>query len=146
MLPKVFFEPTSKAVTVSGPKPSGTAKTGDSVVFSFGATGGLYTQISQGAPFEVFFSADNKRPTQAVTEGFAIDGTVFTYAVGRLALYSPMLDLTDGPAVLAAGDFQHIAIADPATNAGTILAMAARCERVTLMVAGIGMPVKRGPA
>lgn len=92
-----------------------TAATGDTVSFSFGATGGLYTQISQGAPFEVFLSADNKRPALAVTEGFGVEGTVFTYAVGKLALYSPSLDLTDGAAVLAAGDFQHIAIADPAT-------------------------------
>ena len=92
-----------------------TAKTGDNVVFSFGATGGLYTQISQGAPFEVLLAADNKRPSLAVTEGLGVAGTVFTYAVGKLALYSPTLDLTDGAAVLTAGNFQHIAIADPAT-------------------------------
>lgn len=92
-----------------------TAKTGDSVTFSFGASGALYTQISQGAPFEVFFSADNKRPKQAVTEGFAVDGTVFTYAVGKVVLYSPSLDLTDGAAVLKAGEFQHLSVADPKT-------------------------------
>ncbi len=92
-----------------------TAKTGDTVVFSFGATGGLYTQIGQGAPFEVFLAADDKRPALAVTEGLGVAETVFTYAVGKLALYSPTLDLTDGAAVLAAGDFQHLAIADPAT-------------------------------
>lgn len=92
-----------------------TAKTGDTVTFSFGATGGLYTQISQGAPFEVFLAADDKRPALAVTEGLGVAGTVFTYAVGRLALYSPVLDLTDGAAVLAGGKFQHLAIADPAT-------------------------------
>ena len=92
-----------------------TAKTGDNVVFSFGATGGLYTQISQGAPFEVFLAADDKRPALAVSEGLGVSGTVFTYAVGKLALYSPTLDLTDGAAVLAGGNFQHLAIADPAT-------------------------------
>lgn len=90
-----------------------TAKTGDTVTFSFGATGALYTQISQGAPFEVFFSADNKRPKQAVAEGFAVDGTVFTYAVGKVVLYSPTLDLTDGAAVLKAGEFHHLSVADP---------------------------------
>jgi molybdate transport system substrate-binding protein len=90
-----------------------TAKTGDTVTFSFGATGALYTQISQGAPFEVFFSADNKRPKQAVAEGFAVDGTVFTYAVGKVVLYSPSLDLTDGAAVLKANAFQHLSIAAP---------------------------------
>lgn len=92
-----------------------TARTGDSVVFSFGATGALYAQITQAAPFEVFLSADNKRPAQAVTEGYAVEGTVFTYAVGKVVLYSPTLDMTDGAAVLSANAFQHIAIADPQT-------------------------------
>jgi molybdate transport system substrate-binding protein len=92
-----------------------TAKTGDTVRFSFGATGGLYTQIGQGAPFEVFLAADNKRPALAVTDGLGVEGSVFTYAVGKLALYAPTLDVTDGAAVLAAGSFQHIAVADPAT-------------------------------
>jgi molybdate transport system substrate-binding protein len=92
-----------------------TASTGDTVVFSFGATGALYAQITQAAPFEVFLSADNKRPAQAVTEGYAVEGTVFTYAVGKVVLYSPTLDVTDGAAVLSANAFQHIAIADPQT-------------------------------
>ena len=92
-----------------------TAQTGDTVTFSFGATGALYTQISQGAPFEVFLAADNKRPTLAVTEGFGVEGSVFTYAVGKVVLYAPGLDVTDGAAVLAANAFQHIAIANPKT-------------------------------
>ena len=92
-----------------------TASTGDTVVFSFGATGALYAQITQAAPFEVFLSADNKRPAQAVTEGYAVEGTVFTYAVGKVVLYSPTIDVTDGAAVLSANAFQHIAIADPQT-------------------------------
>jgi molybdate transport system substrate-binding protein len=92
-----------------------TARTGDTVAFSFGATGALYTQITQAAPFEVFLSADNKRPAQAVTDGFGVEGTVFTYAVGKVVLYSPTIDVTDGAAVLNAGTFQHIAIADPKT-------------------------------
>ena len=91
------------------------AKTGDDVNFSFGATGALYTQISQGAPFEVFLSADSKRPTQAVTDGFGVEGTVFTYAVGKVVLYAPTLDVSDGAAVLRANAFQHLAIADPKT-------------------------------
>lgn len=89
-----------------------TAATGDKVSFSFGATGALYAQITQAAPFEVFLSADNARPAQAVTEGHAVGGTVFTYAVGKLVLYSPMMDLSDGEAVLRRGAFRHIAIAD----------------------------------
>ena len=89
------------------------AKTGDEVVFSFGATGALYTQITQGAPFDVFLSADDKRTAMAIAEGYGVAGTDFTYAVGKVVLYSPTIDVTDGAAVLAASAFQHIAIADP---------------------------------
>lgn len=90
-----------------------TAKTGDTVNFSFGATGALYTQITQAAPFEVFLAADAKRPAQAVTEGHGVEGTVFTYAVGKVVLYAPTIDVTDGEAVLKAGAFQHLSVADP---------------------------------
>jgi len=92
-----------------------TEATGHEVVFSFGATGGLYSQITQAAPFEVFLSADDQRTGTAIAEGFGVEGTEFTYAVGKVVLYSPEIDVTDGVAVLAAGDFQHIAVADPAT-------------------------------
>ena len=116
-----FAAEVSVAVAANFTKPAEeigaafTAKTGDTVAFSFGATGALYTQATQGAPFEVFLSADNKRPTQAVTDGIGVDGTVFTYAVGKVVLYSPTVDVTDGAAVLKEGAFQHIAIADPKT-------------------------------
>src|SRR5690606_12785653 len=86
--------------------------TGDKVVLSFGATGALYAQIAQGAPFTVFLAADDKRPAMAVEEGFGVAGTVFTYAIGRLVLYSPTIDVTDGEAVLRAGAFTHVAIAE----------------------------------
>jgi molybdate transport system substrate-binding protein len=92
-----------------------TASTGQTVAFSFGATGQLYTQITQAAPFDVFLAGDNRRPSQAVTEGHGVEGTVLTYAVGRVVLYSPALDVSHGPAVLAANAFEHIAIADPDT-------------------------------
>jgi molybdate transport system substrate-binding protein len=90
------------------------AETGHEVTYSFGATGQLYTQITQGAPFEVLLAADDVRPALAVSEGFGVDGSVFTYAIGALALYSTSLDLADGQAVLEAGSFDKIAIADPA--------------------------------
>ena len=89
------------------------AATGNDVQFSFGATGALYTQITQGAPFDLFLSADDKRTATAIKDGFGVEGTDFTYAVGKVVLYSPSVDLTDGAAVLTAGAFQHIAIADP---------------------------------
>lgn len=89
--------------------------TGNTVILSFGATGGLYAQITQGAPFEVFLAADDDRPTRAVAEGHGVAGTVFTYAVGWLALYSPVMALANGRATLEEGNFQHLAIADPET-------------------------------
>lgn len=92
-----------------------TDKTGDTVALSFGATGALYTQVTQGAPFDVFLAADTQRPQQALSDGLAVEGTVFTYAVGNVVLYAPLIDVSDGAAVLAAGGFQHIAIANPRT-------------------------------
>lgn len=92
-----------------------TAATGHAVRHSFAATGQLYTQISQGAPFEVFLAADDERPARAVAEGLAVEGTVFTYAVGQLALYGASVDPAGGEAVLAAGQVDHLAIADPET-------------------------------
>ncbi|HWV00498.1 MAG TPA: molybdate ABC transporter substrate-binding protein [Devosia sp.] len=89
------------------------AETGSDVKLSFGSTGGLYTQITQAAPFDVFLSADDKRTKTAIRDGFGVDGTDFTYAVGRVVLYSPTLDVTDGAAVLKANAFQNISIADP---------------------------------
>jgi molybdate transport system substrate-binding protein len=89
------------------------AKTGNEVKLSFGATGALYTQITQAAPFDVFLSADDKRTKTAIKDGFGVDGTDFTYAIGKVALYSTSVDVTDGEAVLKANAFQHISIADP---------------------------------
>ncbi len=89
--------------------------TGDTAVLSFGASGAFYTQMAHGAPFEVFLSADAERPKKAETEGLAVPGSRFTYAVGRLVLYSTTPGLVDAKgAVLKARRFDHLAIADPA--------------------------------
>ena len=60
--------------------------TGDTAVFSFGATGALFTQIAQEAPFEVYLAADEKTPKKAVAEGFAVGDSLFTYATGKVVL------------------------------------------------------------
>ena len=91
------------------------AATDHEAILSFGASGQFYTQITQGAPFEIFLSADDVRPTQAVTEGYGVDGSVFTYAIGQLVLYSIDADRVKGPETLEAGDFQQISIANPET-------------------------------
>ncbi len=93
-----------------------TAKTGHTVEFSFGATGKLYTQITQGAPFDAFFAADDKRPLKAEQEGYGVPGSSFTYAVGKLVLWSKTPGLVDAKGeVLKKGAFAKIAIANPKT-------------------------------
>ncbi len=92
-----------------------TKATGHQAVFSSGATGQLYTQITQDAPFEVFLAADQATPQQAIDEGFAVAGTRFTYATGRLALFSKDPALVKGEAALTEGRFAKLAIANPAT-------------------------------
>ena len=85
--------------------------TGHKVVFSFGSTGQLYTQITQDAPFEVFLAADQARPTKAVDEGLAVPNSRFTYATGKIVLFSKDPDLIQGEATLRDGKFHKIAIA-----------------------------------
>jgi molybdate transport system substrate-binding protein len=88
---------------------------GHTAVFSFGPTGGLYNQIAQAAPFEVFLSADQATPAKALKEGHAVEGSAFTYATGKLVLYSKADGLTLGEAALKEGTFAKIAIANPKT-------------------------------
>lgn len=88
-------------------------KTGHDAVLSFGATGQLYAQITQDAPFGVFLSADAERPQQAIDEGLAEKGSRFTYAVGRLVLWSRDASRKASEDALREGDFQKLAIANP---------------------------------
>jgi molybdate transport system substrate-binding protein len=89
--------------------------TGYSAVMSFGSTAQLFTQISQDAPFEVFLAADQKTPRKAVNDGFAVEGSLITYALGKLVLFSPTIDVSNGEAVLREGRFAKLAIANPTT-------------------------------
>jgi molybdate transport system substrate-binding protein len=88
--------------------------TGHRLVLSFGATGQFYAQIGQGAPFEILLSADKATPAKAVAEGYGVTGTQFTYAIGKLVLYSKTVGLVDGEGTLKSGKFERIAIANPA--------------------------------
>src|ERR1700760_4754874 len=85
-------------------------KTGHEAVLIFGASGAFYTQITHGAPFEVFLSADSERPKMAVDNGFAVSDTVFTYAIGKLVLWSRVVDVTNGEATLRAGSFPKLSL------------------------------------
>lgn len=84
-------------------------------VLSFGATGQFYTQITQEAPFEVFLAADDKRPSLAIEQGYGVDGTVFTYAIGQLVLYSAEKERVTGAETLKDGGFQQLSMANPET-------------------------------
>ena len=88
--------------------------TGHEAVLSFGASGALYAQITQGAPYDILLSADQDRPRQAVEAGLASPDARFTYAIGKLALWSRDGRATLGEAALRAGDFNKLAIANPA--------------------------------
>jgi molybdate transport system substrate-binding protein len=88
-------------------------KTGHEAVLIFGASGAFYTQITHDAPFQVFLSADAERPKTAVDAGLAVPGSVFTYAIGKLVLWSKVLDVTKGEETLKAGVFSKLAIANP---------------------------------
>jgi molybdate transport system substrate-binding protein len=80
----------------------------------YGATGQFYTQIKNGAPFEVFLAADDTTPAKLEKEGDTVPGSRFTYAVGKLALWSAKDGYVDDKgAVLKANQYQHLSIADP---------------------------------
>lgn len=93
------------------------AETDHTATLSFGSTGKLYTQIANGAPFSVFLAADQARPIKTETEGLAVPDSRFTYAQGKIVLYSTDPDLVDSEgAVLKQPDkFHKLAIANPKT-------------------------------
>ena len=103
-----FAEP-AKAIAEAFDKESGHA-----VTLAFGSTGKHYAQIINGAPFAIFLAADIRRPKLLEEEGIATAGSRFTYAIGKIALWSPDENLVDAEAkVLTEGNFKHIALANP---------------------------------
>ena len=91
------------------------AASGHEVTLATGSTGKLYAQVTKGAPFDALLAADSQRPHRLEAKGHAVEGSRFTYAVGRLVLWSPDPAMigADGAATLAQGDFDHLAIANP---------------------------------
>jgi molybdate transport system substrate-binding protein len=89
-------------------------ESGHTVKVSTGASGKLYAQIRGGAAFDVFLSADEEMPKQLMQDGFAVGGSRFVYATGRLVLWSDQPDFVDEKAaVLNKGNFSMLAIANP---------------------------------
>ncbi len=90
------------------------AKTGHEAVLSFGSSGQFFTQITQDAPFQVFLSADEERPKKLVDQGLGVADSRFTYAIGKLVLWSKDPGLLKGEETLRSGSFAKVAICDPA--------------------------------
>lgn len=88
--------------------------TGHKVVASFGSTGKFYAQIKNGAPFEVLLAADDETPAKLIAENAAMPGSRFTFAIGKLVLWSAKAGVVDDKGdVLKKGDFHHLSIANP---------------------------------
>ena len=92
-------------------------ETGHKVIIVSGSTGKLYTQVTHGAPFDIFLSADASRPKLLEDRGFAVPGSKFVYAVGKLILWSPDPAgiKSDGIETLRDKKFDHLAMANPKT-------------------------------
>jgi molybdate transport system substrate-binding protein len=90
------------------------ARTGHEILLSSGSTGKHYAQIRNGAPYDLLFAADRQRPALLEEAKIAVPGSRFTYAIGRLVLWSTIPGLVDPEgAILAEGNFRHLAIANP---------------------------------
>lgn len=88
--------------------------TGHKVVASFGSTGKFYAQIRNGAPFELLLAADDETPAKLIAENAAVAGSQYTYAIGKLVLWSAKAGVVDeNGEVLKKGSFAHIALASP---------------------------------
>lgn len=108
------------------------ANSGQKVALIFGSTGKHYAQINNGAPFDVFFAADIRRPKLLEEEGLALPGSRFTYATGKLVLWSTMTGYVNPTgSVLKLGEFRHLAIANPR------LAPYGKAARETLQALGL---------
>ncbi|WP_153160160.1 molybdate ABC transporter substrate-binding protein [Zoogloea sp. 1C4] len=88
--------------------------TGHKAQLVFGSTGKFYAQIKSGAPFQVLLAADDETPARLVKEGDGVAGSQFTYAIGKLVLWSPKPGFVDDKGeVLKSGRFEHLSIANP---------------------------------
>jgi len=116
----VFADTTLVAVASNFTKPmTEIAKefekaSGHTAKLSFSSSSKFVSQIENGAPFDVFLSADENSPLRLEKDGFAVSGSTHTYAIGKLVLWSSMPGFIDDQgAVLTNGQFEHIALADP---------------------------------
>ena len=130
-VPPVFAEPVLVAVAANFLPPFREVAlefektTGHTLRVVSGSSGNFYTQIKNGAPFDVFFSADNERPKKLEDEGLGVKDTRFTYAIGRIVLWSANADLIKGEETLRSKNFKRLAIANPKNAPYGVAAMQA---------------------
>jgi len=89
------------------------AQTGNNAVLSFGSSGQFYTQIKEGAPFQILLSADDQRPKKLIEDGLAVPASRFTYAIGKLVVWSSDPNLVKGEETLRGKAFNKLSIANP---------------------------------
>ena len=90
--------------------------TGDRVRLSLGSSGNFYAQIQNGAPFDLYFSADIAYPRKLEEAGLTVPGSLYPYAIGRIVLWAgkdSRLDLSKGLEILREPAIKKIAIANP---------------------------------
>lgn len=88
--------------------------TGHKAVLAFGSTGNLYAQIKNGAPFQILLAADDETPARIEKENLGVANSRFTYATGKLVLWSKQAGFVDDKGdVLRNGKFERIAVANP---------------------------------
>ena len=89
-------------------------ETGHQAILSFGSTGNFYAQIRNGAPFQILLAADDETPIKIEKEGLGVAASRFTYAIGKLVLWSKQPGFVDDKGeILRSGKFQRIAVANP---------------------------------
>jgi molybdate transport system substrate-binding protein len=106
------------AANFTGPmeliKPAFEKATGHTLTLAYGTVGKFYAQIRNGAPFDVIVSSDEAVPMRLEKDGLAVPETRFTYAIGKLMLWSSSPGVVDDKGeVLKRGDFRHLAVANP---------------------------------
>ncbi|MEK7245652.1 MAG: molybdate ABC transporter substrate-binding protein [Pseudomonadota bacterium] len=103
------FAPPMKAIAAAFEK-----STGHKAFLAFGSTGKFHAQIVNGAPFDVFLAADAATPAKLEREGAALPGSRFTYAIGKLVLWSAKPNFVDATGeILKSGSFNRVALAAP---------------------------------
>lgn len=89
-------------------------ESGHKLMISYGSTGKLYAQIINGAPFEVFLSADQEYPKKIVNKKMGFNESIYTYAIGKLVLWSPKENVVDSRGeLLTKMNYKHLSISNP---------------------------------